>query len=412
MNIKKYNKHPYYISCIVALGLMSIMFYNLGVNHAQEDFPLHNSAALELFELAPSEMAIPHILAYPLMHATIKILSYLIYFPFSGSITALYSVEIASVIVATVFNMLSIFAVRLVLNGLFPQKSPAIRYIYDFLSISSVFIMGICGPLTYNEFYLPQGGPNVWHNPTFIFVRPFGLMSFYFFIKAFEALKSGKPYVKNLCLFSFVLILSCFAKPNYAFVLMPAMGILTLIELSNNFIPKFKKIAVPLFLSVLPAGFVLIAQFVFINATLTDKNVYTLVQFGTQYNLPFEHSLRATVSLLIIPLIIFIIIGRKYIKKDSAYTLSILTVLAGWFQYFFLYQTGAAGGDYFWGYGLAVHLAILISIAFLLKQKADKLIVNSVCVLYLLHLFFGLQYFIGLFYGARFISYSLYLYAK
>ncbi len=399
----KYNQLPFVFLCIIASIAMAVMFTQVGVFHEQADFPAHNLSALELFETPISNMSFPLIMGYPLMHITLKLLGHAICFFSFGSLSLSFATDIASVALATVFNLLTIILVRFILNKLFPPSSKKILYLYDCISVTSVFIMGICGYLTNFKFYLPQGGPNVWHNPTFIFVRPFGLLTFYLFVKAFEAIKSGKDYKKKLIWFSAMLVISCIAKPNYAFVLLPAMGALTLIELSNDFIRKFKTIGIPLLLSVLPAGIVLILQFIYVTGTFASGNVYTIIKFGSQFDMSFWVSIKSIISLLSIPILVFATFGYKYIKSEPAYTLSVLTVFVGFLQYYFLYQTGPSHGDYFWGYGLSAHLAIFVSIGLLYKHNANKLLVNSSILIYLFQLYYGLQYFIGILMGDYFI---------
>ncbi len=403
MNTKNYKIYPFIFLCFVAVVAMAVMFTQVGVYHEQEDFPAHNLSALEIFETPISQMSFPLVMGYPLMHTTLKLLGYVIHTLSFGSLSLALSIDIASVALATFFNLLTIILVRFILNKLFAPPNKKTLYLYDFISVSSVFIMGICGYLTNFKFYLPQGGPNVWHNPTFIFVRPFGLLTFYLFILAFEAIKSGKDYKKKLVWFSVILVISCVAKPNYAFVLLPAMGILTLIELSNNFIFKLKTIGIPLLLSVLPAGVVLILQFVYVTGTFASGNVYTIIKFGSQFDMSFWLSIRSTLSLLIIPIIVFSFVGYKHVKNNSVYALTLLTVIVGWLQYYFLYQTGESFGDYFWGYGLSSHLAIFVSIGLLFKHSSNKLLTYSIILIYLLQLFYGLQYFIGILMGQNFI---------
>ncbi len=400
----KYNQLPFVFFCIIASIAMAVMFTQVGVFHEQVDFSAHNLSAIELYETPISKMSYPLIVGYPLMHTTLKLLGQAVCFLSFGSFSLSFATDIASVALATIFNLLTIILVRFILNNLFPPSNKKILYLYDCISVTSVFIMGICGYLTNFKFYLPQGGPNVWHNPTFIFVRPFGLLTFYLFIKAFEAIKSGKDYKKKLFWFSLVLVISCIAKPNYAFVLLPAMGILTLIELSNNFVHKLKTIGIPLLLSVLPAGIILILQFVYVTGTFASGNVYTIIKFGSQFNMSFWVSIKAIISLLSIPILVFVTFGYKYIKREPAYILSVLTVFIGFLQYYFLYQTGPSHGDYFWGYGLSAHLAIFVSLGLLFKHNANKLLINSSIVIYLFQLYYGLQYFIGILLGQDFIG--------
>ncbi len=403
MNKKKYNRIPFFLFCIIATIIMVVMFTQVGVFHEQEDFPAHNLSAQEIYTTPISEMSFPLVMSYPLMHTVLKLVGLIVSFFSFGTLSLSFSIDIASVVVATIFNVITIFIVRFILTGLFSLKSTTNRYIIDFISITSVFIMGICGPLTDYKFYLPQGGPNVWHNPTFIFSRPFGIIVFFLFTGVFSTLKNNQKFKQKLVLFSLVLCISCIAKPNYAFVLLPAMGVITLIEIKDDFRHKIKTIGIPLLLSVLPAGIILIFQFIYVTGTFANGNVYTIIKFGSQFDMSFWLSVRSTISLLIIPILIFVTTGHKHLKTEAAYLLSLLTVIVGWIQYYFLYQTGEAFGDYFWGYGLSTHLAIVVSLGILLKYEKRKPVVFSAFALYLIQLFYGLQYFFGILGGNDFI---------
>ncbi len=393
MQHTKYKRYPFLLLCLVALVGMSMIFYEFGVNHAVGDFIAHNPSSIELFNVPVSELSFPLIISYPIMHITVKIIGLAISLLPFASLSIELSTDIASVVVATSCNFATILLVRFILNKLYCPPKKSVKYLFDLISVTSVFIIGICGPLTDYKFYLPQGAPNVWHNPTFIFVRPFGLVAFYLFLRAFEAIKTEKNYLKKLCVFSFSLALSCVAKPNYAFVLMPAMGILTLIEMSDNFVYKFKKIGVPLLLSVLPAGIILILQFIYVSSTFADGNVYTIIKFGSQFDMLISLAIRSTISMLAIPLTVFAILGLRRTKSETGFLLSLLAVFVGWVQYYFLYQTGHAFGDYFWGYGLSTHLSTFISLGVLIKHEKRKHILVLVLSVYLVQLLFGFQYF-------------------
>ena len=74
--------------------------------------------------------------------------------------------------------------------------------------------------------YLPA---NVWHNPTYILMRPFALWLFFFIQDHWDQRLDRKQWL----LVALVSYLVIFAKPNFTLSMLPAIGLLTLVKSGN-----------------------------------------------------------------------------------------------------------------------------------------------------------------------------------
>jgi len=74
--------------------------------------------------------------------------------------------------------------------------------------------------------YLPA---NVWHNPTYILMRPFALWLFFYIEDHWDKRLNAKEWF----LVALVSYLVVFAKPNFTLSMLPALGLLTLVKIRN-----------------------------------------------------------------------------------------------------------------------------------------------------------------------------------
>ncbi len=390
ISTKKYNVLFFVLLLIVAVALMIPIFYAGNFLMRESDFPPHYVSAMELFSVNPEDFSFPIILAYPTYHIILKGIAEFLKSVVMLSTTVSY--KTASLIMGVAFNLFTVFVVRKIFQKLVEPETTNKKYFIDLLSVCSIFFIGICGPLTNWAFYLPQGSPNVWHNPTTIFVRPFGLLAFYALIIIFNNYKANKPNIKALILFCIASAISCFAKPSYAFVLLPAAAIMTLVVIFDNFKTNFIKFGVPLLCAALPSAGILLYQYLIVASAWVDYDVKTYLKFGSQFEMTFITSIFSTISLMLPIIFIFVVLGYRFVKAKPEYSIAVISSLVGWFQYYFIYQTGPAAGDFFWGYSLSAHLATIVSLCLVMKYETRKPIVYTAFSIFGVQLFFGLWY--------------------
>jgi len=71
--------------------------------------------------------------------------------------------------------------------------------------------------------YFGQGSPNMWHNGTVIFVKPFVIISFYM-VATILGDSQRRSSIQYCVLAAFVMLITVYVKPSYVLVLLPALA--------------------------------------------------------------------------------------------------------------------------------------------------------------------------------------------
>lgn len=338
---KKYNCNYFYYCLLVMTCVFSIFFAKY-VNYS--DTPKHSLVAKAIFfqdtEFDDTELP-QHAFAYPVYHITQKLVHLILRIDY----------ETAAVLVLTVSVFVSVLLCRkLVL--MIVKDTEFNRYFADFLALGFViFEVARCW-LNDWRFYQFQCGPNPFHNPTILFVRPIGLIGLMSFIKYIQEYKKKGCY-KYAVLFSVSMLLSIGAKPSFALVFLPAMGIYTLYYMLRN---KEIWFGVTAFIAVLPSLILLVVQQLWVSTQTRALNV--VIGFGGFTGLD---PLQVLLSSLVTFPVVLILFRAKLMKKKEIYFISVMALVFGWFQMYF-FSNGPAG-DFSWGYDLAVQIATIVTLA-------------------------------------------------
>lgn len=265
------------------------------------------------------------------------------------------------------------------------------KYWADLFSLGAVWFEVARCSINGWRYYRIQCGPNPFHNPTILFVRPLAIASFIFFLRMIETYKTKENY-KYALLFGFMTLLSVGAKPSYAITFLPAMGIYTLVYMIRN---KELKLGIVALLSVSPSLILLLIQQVWVSSNTEALNVY--VKFGffqgfEKLTAWWEIAREVAMSSVVTFPVALLLFRLKWMKRDAAYFIGILALIFGWAQMFFL-KSGRQG-DFSWGYDLAVQFATFISLAETRSgEKNGKL---RSLIHYAAYLIFAYQVYIGL----------------
>lgn len=367
------------IALIVIYGLvfiaMACCFYATAFYDARiyaSDLPHHVRVAQLLFNPEFYSLNfLPHIEGYLLFHIFIK----------GFSVFIGHNYELAASLLLAFANVATCLIVAKIANKLLKRK---LRFIEHLIIIGSVFVIGL--PLL-GKFYLPQGTPNVWHNPTLTFSRPLGLICFWSFYEILEKSKLNKKYYFNLLVFSISAVLCCYAKPSFVFVFLPVAGCYTIYYL---FKAKFKNImlGILLFIAVIPTLLLLIYQY----SLSFENNLTIILQFGTFLNLSLWDSFLATLAIALFPLSYIILFAKNLVFKKYL-LMSWLTFGVGWLQYFFLTTKEVAYGDFCWGYFMSMFVLYSATIIELFGQEKSKK-KHLILGLFGLQLILGIYFFI------------------
>lgn len=380
---KKYTIWPFITVCAVAYILMYILFRD---SMWTSDTIVHNIFVLRW--ITDGTGLDPVVTNYPLYHIIMRGLFYVVAKIANGPGI---DINIISCYFLATINIVNVIVMRMLLNYIVRAEKTIEKYAVDFLSLASIVFMGIGTFLTNGRYYAIQGAPNAWHNPTLILVRPIGILSIYFFLKCLEKAEKNETFISELVAFSLITLVSCFAKPSYAFVFLPGMGIYVLILLFKDFKRNLKKIGIPMLLAAMPSVVVLLLQFIGISSN-SNKMSGVHIYFGGEFRISFWQAVGGTISVMGLIIFVFILLGKKLFLKEPSLAISFFASVVGWFQFYFLVRTGVATGDFFWGYALATNLATIVSVALMAKYEEKKALKVAGVVVFLFQLLNGFIY--------------------
>ena len=321
--------------------------------------------------------------------------------------------EYSSALILTVCNIVSILILRKIIYNeidshykLAYNISDISRYLIDFFCISSIFIMTIPSVLTNNSIYIgfienrmvPITSPNMWHNPTQLMVRPFQLVSLYFYLKIIQDVKNNSEiHKKKLAMFSIFSVLATLAKPVGNFVIMPALAIYAAIVLFRNFKERYIP-SLRLLVAVLPIMVIMYVQYFRVGIIRGGGEQVPLemqFHFGTIANLSITQVLSFAISNILFAVFVFATCGSKNIRSPL-YCVGLITYLVGFFQFFFI-TDGSAHFNMGWSYMLGSYIIMICSIIPLIKlgSSTESIITKIVGYsIWFLHFIFGVYYII------------------
>lgn len=395
---KKYSIIPFLIILIIANILSLYLFYrfcNTDYELFVSDFQWHLLGAWSFVNndiLPLSKQPFPALFSYPLYHLLTAILGKLI-----------NRIDISASLIVMISNIFTSIILRNIGNKEFSKIKE--KYLIDFISISILFIMPISGILTNYKPFFPQMSVNPWHNPTYLFMRPFTIICFIIFIDIIKNIKENNFAKKNilkligLCI---SLVITTLAKPSFTLFFLFAAGIYTFYCLFPDFKRNLFKAGIPIFLAVLPTLILLLWQQ---NLVLTYSKD---ISFDTKL-LPIKYLIdngflyfRYFLSLQILNLIFFIAYGRKLLFKDISYTLSFLMLISTLFIWFFTTQGIYSLSNFAWSYEIATFYTIFYSIIYTIKYLKKSKISYFIWIIYIIFLYYGVKYFSYLLTGWNF----------
>ncbi|MCM1100876.1 MAG: hypothetical protein NC079_01170 [Clostridium sp.] len=214
---EEYRDKYFYISLAILACLMGV-FYSEYIGYG--DIPEHTVIAKALlFEdvgFDADQLRVGGV-AFPLYHYTQKMIHLV------GKI----SYESAAALCLPLSILVSVLLYRKLFSMLIAEDTVRNRYFADFAALGATLFGMARGPWNDWNYYKLCGSPNPFHSPTLLFVRPFGIACFIYFIRFVrEYRKDGS--IKSALLFGGLSLLSIAAKPSYAVVFLPAMGLYTL----------------------------------------------------------------------------------------------------------------------------------------------------------------------------------------
>jgi hypothetical protein len=285
----------------------------------------------------------------------------------------------------------SIFITLMVVNNYFQKRYREVNpYIIDLMSLALMILSMIILNPNSPHLYLGTGTPNPWHNPTYIFCKPFSILVFIYLLKSIELSQEKKDCTKELIFLTLFSVLSMWAKPSFLISFLPSVVLLFIYKLLKKEISfKFLILVGISFLPSLVPLFIMNST-IFNSANSTNTIIIAAGQVWSNHskNIPLSIVLAAA-----FPLYVFIL-NIKHLS--TAHLLVFINYILAMLIYFFLAEKGVRmyHGNFSWGYLFALFFLFFISIEeFFFKKKIPKGFYIPGLGLFLLHLFSGLFYF-------------------
>ncbi|MBE5852733.1 MAG: hypothetical protein E7299_07270 [Lachnospiraceae bacterium] len=267
-----------------------------------------------------------------------------------------------------------------------------------------------------NGRYIGMESANIWHNSTYIVMKPLALLCIILYIDLMDSYQDTLS-VKSWFAFSFTLVICTGVKPSFLVAFAPMMAIFLLLDLIKG-IP-FQKV-VFFGLTVIPSLLVILLQ----NAVLFGDNTGNGWEIRPGYALSMHsgYPLIAAALSILFPLVVLVWNVRR-LKIDRWVSFAWLMAFVGFAEVFLLCETGgrASDGNFMWGYSFAILIIFVVSVllwlaeiqavkacAFLEQEKKAKenylrmayLTVASLVLLY--HIYCGAYFYLNLLRGVSY----------
>lgn len=381
--ITKVNNKKLIIDILTMGGIFVIlMIYFCRIVYAGDDYMYHNNYARMLFIQDKDSWGIPYptqAKTYPLYHFITWVVAHL----------TNYNYELAAAIVMSLSSIASVYIARCIFFEISDKYKNSLWVGY-LVGISFIIFETFAGPLTEWRIYARQCAPNPWHNPTIILNRPLGILAILFFIRSLKKICENKLYYIDIVLFSVFCCFATLAKPSFSMVILPGIGLFCLIFILNNIKGRYKN-GIVLIGALIPPAIIMIWQLVFVF--LNQNQVGNSLRISWGGFSEFTTIEVICVSIATFPTVLAtLVVLRKDIKKSESLQVSLLILLIGWLEMFFL--TDGGSGNYSWGYDLAVGFATLCSLANIQNFQIKKIERCFIYFMYLGQVITGIYYFV------------------
>ena len=293
-----------------------------------------------------------------------------------------FRIEVAASVATASFNALTAIVVLWIQERYFDRTTQSVP-----LMTAVTLVCLLVGPLYlrfYNpNYYLGQGSPNVWHNPTTLAVRPFMLL---IGVKTLDywdcgeeetVTLAGRPVKKTLALellLTAALFVSTLMKPSFLMVYCPVCAVVILYRLVKSRGRLFGKLVLQN-LYFLPSLTLFLWQyikiFIFGGSGSGDSGIE--IAF---FKVARLHAPSVAVSLLLkmaFPFLV-ILIWRKKIFKDKLFQLVFAQALVGLAITWTFAETGRrlTHGNFGWGNILASSFLWIFCVIFYARELSAQ----------------------------------------
>lgn len=387
-------KNIYYL----LFTLVICIFFGIGTYPQLKvgDYKPHLLWARELAEIG--FLNLPHILFQQLVVMVRAILPFNLFikiFPECKSIIDLKSYDISGFLLAIVFYLSTAWILFNRFNkkwkaGL-SNKDSIISLITSFVAliVCPIILLSLKSRLILG--YIPA---NVLHNPTYVILRPFALLLFFYLVDHYTTFSSKR----DLLIVAILMCMATLSKPNFTISIIPAFAIINLLHAKKKDHKNW-----PLFFAMaIPAGIILTIQyFVMSSNEVGNKLIFAPFKAILYYADSFGNVLLFLLLSLAFPLSILILYWKRTVK-DFTFQLAWLNFLVGLFTFYLLAEDVYLSSlNFLWGPMLGVFILFVQSMLYfgdelyVLKNAGQKIRIREVylSVILFLHLVSGFVYF-------------------
>lgn len=296
---------------------------------------------------------------YSLMYLTLGLLDRL---PMGG-------VWIAAFLTALL--LFGIWATKMLLQYLLPKQNKWVVWMYAFVC-NMVFPITMAYVPHFGDFrYKGMLNFNIYHNSTYIGMKPFALLTMLFLFKILKTYAEQRMSFKDWAGLAGMMLVATAFKPNFIVGFAVAILVVLIVDFIRVRGKHFLNFVI-MGSTVLPGFFLTLYQ---------SSALYESDSSSSQLKIGFLTALRAVVNHPEIPLLLSFVFPLvifafcfKDLKSDKYYRFAWLHMLINLAMTVLLYETGARfrHGNYFWGSYFAVGVVFILSVA-----KLDELIENK-----------------------------------
>lgn len=268
----------------------------------------------------------------------------------------------------------------------------------EVISLLTLIVGPFYAPWFNRSYYLGQGTPNVWHNPTTLMVRPFALLAFALLCYMLSNIEKGEHIPRRMYWgLSGILFITTLAKPSFIQSLIPALGIYILLQCV---ILKFRtwKQCLCICLCFIPP--VLIMLYQFLQSFFRDERGEGIgIGWLEVYSQQSPNCFVSAFLVLIFPLAYILLNYRKLIHYCDL-RLAWLNFGVAWLEGALLFENGPrkADGNFGWACILAYSILWVVTAKYFFKDwkevKSGAEVYKNLflAVVFGLHVIFGGYY--------------------
>jgi hypothetical protein len=227
--------------------------------------------------------------------------------------------------------------------------------------------------------------PNIYHNPTFLFLRPFAVWQLFYAIEAFQTKDSSW---KRIILAALVSVAAVFAKPNYIICLLPALGLIALIRLIKHQQINWKLLLIGI---VLPSLSLLIWQYLLTFSPNAESSIvfapFVVMKIYSPKNLLLKFILSTAFPITVT------LFYWKEICTDVRMQIGLFGFGMGAIYSYFIAETGSmfGYGNFVFSGEISLFILFVCCVLFLAEKKLPTNIIKKSIILTTgcLHVLFG-----------------------